>query len=389
MEIASPVRSERKPRRNWAPDSLLLTAVSALVAIGLLMIYSAAMGEAYLGKIPSPGSMFIRQLISLFIGAGAGYILFKFGTVFIRNMVYPLYLVAIILLMLVFVPGMGVQAFVSHQWIRIGSFTFQPSELAKLATILIVANYFSSRDAKSIKFADTFQLFFMFGIPLLLIFLEPDMGAIMVMLAIFVVQFFLSGAPVFGLIAISSVSLGLGTLLLVLGKGSYIIDRFKGFLDPIGNWQTSGWQLYQSLVAISYGGFFGKGLFNGQMKFTNQLPEMSNDFIYSLVVEELGLLGAILVLILFGIFVFQAVKIAARTTNMFNYLVALGIAIHIGFQAFINTGVVVGLLPTTGLTLPFISSGGSSLIVSLAEVGILLAIDKVSWKERNMEIQNG
>lgn len=363
--------------------------MAALVAIGFLMIYSAAMGEAYLGKIPSPGSMFIRQFISFFIGAGAGYILFRLGTGFIKNMVYPLYLVAIILLMLVFVPGMGVQAFVSHQWIRIGSFTFQPSELAKLATILIVANYFSTRDAKSIKFADTFQLFFMFGIPLLLIFLEPDMGAIMVMLAIFVVQFFLSGAPVFGLIAISSVSLGLGTLLLVLGKGSYIIDRFKGFLDPIGNWQTSGWQLYQSLVAISYGGFFGKGLFNGQMKFTNQLPEMSNDFIYSLVVEELGLLGAILVLVLFGIFVFQAVKIAARTTNMFNYLVALGIAIHIGFQAFINTGVVVGLLPTTGLTLPFISSGGSSLIVSLAEVGILLAIDKISWKERNLEIQNG
>ncbi len=362
--------------------------MAALVAIGFLMIYSAAMGEVYLDKIPSTWFMFIRQVISCLIGIGAAFLFYRLGTGFIKSMVYPLYLVSILLLMLVFVPGMGVQAYVSYQWIKIGPFTFQPSELAKLATILIVANFFATRDVKRIDFAETFRLFVMFGIPLLLIFLEPDMGAIMVLLAIFVVQFFLSGAPVFGLVAISSASLGLGTLMLILGKGSYIIDRFKGFLDPIGNWQTSGWQLYQSLVAISYGGIFGKGLFGGQMKFTNQLPEMSNDFIYSLVAEELGLLGALLVLALFMLFVFSAIKVAGRATNMFNYLGALGIASHIGFQAFINTGVVVGLLPTTGLTLPFISSGGSSLIVSLAEVGILLAIDKHSWKTRNLETKN-
>lgn len=304
-------------------------------------------------------------------------------------MAFQLYVISIILLLLVFVPGMGVQAYVSTQWIRFGAFTFQPSELAKLSVILIVANFFSSRDVKKINFDQTLQLFFMFCLPLLLIFLEPDMGAIIVMLAIFVVQFFLSGAPVLGLVTISLTTLGLGTGLLILGKGSYILDRFSGFLDPIANTQTSGWQLYNSLVAISYGGFFGRGLFNGQMKYTDRLPEMSNDFIFSLVGEELGLIGSLLVLALFMVVVVSAIRIAARTTNMFSYLVSLGIAVHIGFQAFINTGVVVGLLPTTGLVLPFISSGGSSLIVSLAEVGILLGIDRASWRERNLELKHG
>jgi cell division protein FtsW len=384
-----PVRSESKRPKYWVPDTRLLASVAVLVVIGFLMIYSSAMGEAYLDLIPSPAGMMIRQGLSLLIGLVVGFILYRLGVGFYKTMAFPVYLFSIILLLLVFVPGMGVQAFVSKQWVRIGSFTFQPSELAKLATILIVANFFSVRNVKEINFRQTFSLFLMFGVPLLLIFLEPDMGAVVVMLAIFVVQFFLSGAPVLGLILISGASLGAGTLLLVLGKGSYILDRFSGFLDPISTKLGSGWQLFNSLVAISYGGFFGRGLFNGQMKFTNNLPEMSNDFIFSLVTEELGGLGAIVVLLAFVVFIFSAIKIAARTRNMFSYLVALGIAVHIGFQAFVNTAVVVGLLPTTGLVLPFISSGGSSLIVSLAEVGILLGIDRASWKERNLELKNG
>lgn len=389
MEKSSPVRSESKRPRHWVPDTRLLVSTACLVVIGFLMIYSSGMGEAYLDLIPSPMSMLIRQIISCLIGLACGFVLYRLGTDFYKSLVFQLYIISILLLLLVFVPGMGVQAFVSNQWIRIGSFTFQPSELAKLSVILIVANFFSTRDVKKIDFRQTLRLFVMFGIPLLLIFIEPDMGAVIVMLAIFVVQFFLSGAPVFGLVTVSLTSLGLGTGLLILGKGSYILERFTGFLDPIANSQTSGWQLYNSLVAISYGGVFGRGLFNGQMKYTNRLPEMSNDFIFSLVSEELGLVGALLVLTLFVVVVISAIRIASRTTNMFSYLVALGIAVHIGFQAFINTGVVVGLLPTTGLVLPFISSGGSSLIVSLAEVGILLGIDRVSWKERNLELKNG
>lgn len=389
MVTALPSKSGRKRQKRWAADPKLLGSVAILVAIGFLMIYSSAMGEAYLDIIPSAIGPLIRQLISFIVGISAAFILFRLSIGFYKTMVMYVYIFAIFLLLLVFVPGMGVQAFVSYQWIRIGSFTFQPSELAKMATILIVANYFSERDVKHINFSDTMRLFIMFSIPLLLIFMEPDMGAIIVMLAIFVIQFFLSGAPILGLVSISGVSLALGTGVLLLGKGSYILDRFKGFLDPIGTWQGAGWQLYNSLIAISYGGFFGRGLLNGQMKYTNNLPEMSNDFIFSLIGEELGVIGAIFVLVLFLIFVISAIRIAARTTNMFCYLTALGIAVHIGFQAFINTGVVVGLLPTTGLTLPFISSGGSSLIVSLAEVGILLGIDKASWKERNLELENG
>lgn len=389
MAKSSQDRLGNKHQKHWVPDSRLLASTAGLVVIGFLMIYSSGMGETYLDLIASPMSMLFRQILSCLVGLVCGFFLYRLGVEFYKLLTYQLYIISILLLLLVFVPGMGLQSFVSTQWIKIGAFTFQPSELAKLSIILIVANFFSSRDVKGIDFNQTLRLFLMFSIPLLLIFLEPDMGAIIVMLGIFVVQFFLSGAPIFGLVTISLTSLGLGTGLLILGKGSYILDRFSGFLDPIANSQTSGWQLYNSLVAISYGGFFGRGLFNGQMKYTNRLPEMSNDFIFSLVGEELGLLGSFLVLGLFVVVIISAIKIASRTTNLFSYLVALGIAVHIGFQAFINTGVVVGLLPTTGLVLPFISSGGSSLIVSLAEVGILLGIDRASWRERNLELRNG
>ncbi|HOR47090.1 MAG TPA: putative peptidoglycan glycosyltransferase FtsW [Caldisericia bacterium] len=369
------------PKRAYVFDKGLLFSTLSLVGIGLLAVYSAGVGKAFVGEVPSPGYLFFKQLVAFIIGFTAGFVAYRSSIDTIKLLAYPIYFLAIGLLVLLYVPGFGVTINYSTRWIEIAGQSFQPSELAKVGLILSTASYLSAREPRKMSVKEVFKLFLMFGVPALLVLRSPDLGSTIVILTIFITQYFLSGAPMWGLIFLGALFV-LGVLYESLTRVAYWKDRITAWLDPLNPNLSDNvsYQMVQSLIAIANGGFFGSGLFYGQQKF-GRLPMVESDFVFSLVVEELGFVGAVFVIAMFALFVVRAIRIASRSKNLFSYLVALGIGLHIGLQGFINMAVATGLLPVTGVTLPFLSAGGTSLIVNMIEVGILFAIDRNNRQE--------
>jgi len=367
--------------RPWIPDRMLLFSVIGLLSIGFLSLYSVYMGQAYAGLIPSIASEMVTYLLGLGLGIVAAFVVSKAPVSFYKKISYPLYFVSIVLLALVFIyPNVS-----HHRWIYVGGYSFQPSELAKLAMVLVSAHYLSENDASQMNFKQILTLLLMFALVGFLVILEPDFSTSVMLLVIFVMQYFLSGARVWILWVLFGI-FGLGVVVQSLVDSSMWKARIIAVLDPINTHSWEAEHLRNSLVAIAGAGFFGKGLFQGQSKFTPKVFAIESDFIFANIVEELGFLGAMVVIALFIVFVFAAIKIASRSKNQFAYLVALGIALHLGMQAFFNIGVVIGLLPSTGVTLPFVSAGSTSLIVNLVEVGILFGIDRHSHQRKTLEV---
>ncbi len=366
------------PKNGKKPDSWLIISTTALVFIGLLAVYSAGLGRAYVGYVPSPLSDLSNQLISLALGVGLAFLVYRVNAKVYRSFAYPVFIFSLFLLLLVYIPGFGVAKNFSTRWIEIAGFSFQPSEFAKVGVILLTGAFLSSRDPKKMPIGEILRLIIMFGIVAFLILKEPDLGSTVIIFLIFVCQYFLSGAPMMGLVVLFAVFV-LGVIFEGLTNVGYWKQRVTAYLEPLRYTDSISYHMVQSLIALSNGGFFGMGLFHGQQKF-GRLPMVESDSIFGLITEELGFVGAVLVIVLFAVFVLRALKIAAKCQDRFTYLVALGIALHVGLQAFVNMGVSTCLLPFTGITLPFVSKGGTSLIVNLVEVGILLGIEK-STKE--------
>ena len=346
---------------------ILFACTIILSLFGVLMVYSAS-------RVSHGMHYLIKQAISLLIGVGT-----MIGCVFLRPRAFQkvalfAYFFGLVLLALVFIPGLSTTSYGATRWLNLGFITIQPSEIAKFCLVFFVAYYVCKYDIAN-NIWRLLLVLAMAGLYCLLIMLEPNMSITICVGLTLLFMLFVGGArwKFFGIIIIPLVALA---VVLVLIE-PYRLSRIVAFLDPWKNPLTEGYQLIQSLYAISSGGIFGVGLFNSRQAHMF-LPFAESDFIFSIIVEELGLVGGLLVLLMFALLIVQIVKIALRARDKFSSLVCMGIAAVIFFQLAINIAVVTGSIPPTGIPLPFISAGGTSLVVFMSAIGVVLNINKQS-----------
>ena len=350
-----------------------MAAVFGLVAFGLLMIYSASAVVAS-QKYGDSLYFFRRQFLWSVVGWVGLWTASRIDPEVWRKVSLPLLGISFILLVLTLVPGIGVEINGARRWIRMGSFSFQPSELAKLAVITYLATYLIRKeDRVKVFWHGLFPPLVVVGVLVVLILVEPDLGTAAVIAGATVGMLFLGGARILHLAMLGLVLIPILTGL-VLAAG-YRKQRILAFLDPWGDPMGSGFQVIQSFLSFGHGGFLGVGLGEGRQKLFF-LPEAHTDFIYAVIGEELGLLGGGLVVFLFLFFLWRCLRILQRHAGSFEGNLAMGIGVLIGIQAVTNLGVVTGLLPTKGIPLPFMSFGGTSLLINLVMVGILLGISR-------------
>ena len=354
-------------------DHILLFVVVALMGVGLVMVYSAS-SITSLAQMADGLYYFKRQLVWVVVGLVA--MLFSSAIPYnkLEKLAVPLLGLAIVLLILVLIPGVARDIGGAKRWLRIGSLGFQPSEFAKMCFVLYMAHSITARQ-KIIKdfWHGMLPDLFVTALVFLLIYKEPNLSTATLIGGTYFAMYFLGNGSLVSLSALA----GGGVLLVIslIFQAGYRMRRLIAFLDPWENARTSGYHIIQSLVAIGSGGIWGLGLGQSRQKFFI-LPERHTDFIFAITCEELGLVGGIIVLALFFILIWRGFYIASRAPNMFGFLTAAGIASVIGLQVIVNIGVVLSLLPTTGVTLPFISYGGSSILFLAIGVGILLNISR-------------
>lgn len=363
-------------------DVVLLGLVFALVVFGLIMVYSSSF--IYAQERTGDGFAFIKkQLIFSVLGFIA---LFSAAQVPYRkwaDWAYPFALVSTALLAIVLIPGVGTRVLGAQRWLKIGPVSIQPSEIAKFAMILFVARQLEKKNNQLHRFVPGVLSNFIIPLPaMILLLLQPDFGSTVMITVVIFLMMFLAGVKKRYLFSITLFGGGLAAAL-ILGS-SYRRARLMTFLDPWQDPLGKGFQVLQSMLGVHNGSLFGAGLGNGKEKLF-YLPEAHNDFIFAVIGEELGFVGILAVICAFCFFIYRGLKIASHSwegqRDRFGALAATGITLALGLQAFVNMGVVLGLLPTKGLTLPFVSYGGSALIVDLFIVGILLNISKGSEKQ--------
>lgn len=356
-------------------DKTLLTLVLILLAFGLVMIASA--GVIYSETRFADAYYFFKH--QLFYGVIPGiFVLYMFSRIdyhFWKKISVLFFFVSVIFLIMVFVPGVGNRIYGASRWIQLGPFSFQPSEMAKLSIIIYLAAWLESRGIHRIK--DIYEGLLPFlGIMALIGFLiikQPDTGTLGVIVLTSMAIFFVSGASMKHIFSLGGV--GVLMLWILVKVEPYRLDRISTFLDPGADPQGIGYQINQALLAIGSGGLFGVGLGHSRQKF-NYLPEPVGDSIFAIIGEELGMIGAMALVILFVALAMRGIKIAKNSPDVFGKLLATGVTMWMVLQAFINISANVALVPLTGIPLPFISYGGTSLVFLMAGVGILLNISK-------------
>ncbi len=354
-----------------APDYFLFTVIMILAGIGIIMIFSTS-GIMALEKFNDKYFFLKRQSLWLLIGITASLIAMKIDYRHYEKPAPRILLACIVLLSMVFLPGIGITINGARRWFKIGGFTFQVSELAKLVLIIYLASALSrkQKDLKNFK-RGVLPLVFVVWLCFTLILLEPDFGTAMIVLAVSYFLFFVGKMP-FSYLALPAVLVAPLSVFIVRSK-PYMLRRLLIFLNPGTDPNGLGYHIIQSLIALGSGGPVGVGLGESTQKMF-YLPEAHTDFIFAIIGEEFGFVGTFLVISLFFIVIYRGAKIALKCDNLFGALLAGGIVMAITFQAMVNIGVVTRLLPTKGITLPFISYGGSSLLINLIAVGILLNI---------------
>ncbi|NMB00106.1 MAG: putative lipid II flippase FtsW [Firmicutes bacterium] len=357
--------------KGGKPDLILFMAVIILLSLGLIMVFSASsvMGLADAGN---PYYYVQRQTILAVAGLILLFILMKVDYHIFKPLALPGLVISSVLLVVVLFVGTGSGG--ATRWIRVAGFNLQPSEVAKLVMVNYVAVYLSNKRDNVRKFLQgLLPILVITGIQFGLIMLEPDFGTAASLVFTVLVVLFAGGVHLGQLTFIGL--LAAPVLVYLLTMKEYRMKRIFAFIDPWADPTDTGWNVIQSLLAIGSGGLFGLGLGKSRQKFS-YLPEHHTDFIFAILCEELGFLGGVSVLILFFIIAWRGLRIAMRAPDLYGTLMAIGITAMIAFQALLNIGVVTGSLPVTGIPLPFISHGGSSLLVSLMGVGILLNISR-------------
>jgi cell division protein FtsW len=352
-------------------DRTLLFTLLFLTGMGVVMVYSTSYFLAI--KLYGDGNYFFERQI-LFAGVGLVIMLalasFDFRK--LRPFTYPLLAGSFVLLVLVFVPGIGKTVNHAQRWISLGFVAFQPSELAKLALVFYLAHSLAKKEEKIKSFTVGFLPHVMVaGVLLALIQKQPDFGTMMTLSAIVGIMLFISGTRISYLLFSAAAMLPIAFVLIT--SASYRMKRVLNFIDQLADPRDASFHVTQSFIALGSGGWLGRGLGASRQKLFF-LPEAHTDFILAVIGEELGYLGVVAVILAFLIVVWRGLRAAMRTRDNYASYLACGLTIMIGLQAFINIGVVLGCLPTKGLTLPFISWGRTSLLISMAAAGILLSI---------------
>jgi cell division protein FtsW len=353
-------------------DRYLFFTVIIAVVFGLLMITSASAIYATL-RFDDQYFFLKQQAILAFVGILFLGIFAKIDYHIWKRWSVVGFIGSLLALGLVFVPGIGTSAYGATRWLDLGFISFQPSEMAKLAVIVYLSAWLSSKNQKQVGNVLEGLIPFVIILSLIgfFIFKQPNVGTLMLIVAISFVIFFSAGAQISHIFTITGLT---GLLFFILIKtASYRWDRFITFLNPANDPQGKGYQIQQALIAIGSGGFFGVGLGQSRQKF-NYLPEPVGDSIFAIISEELGFIGALFTLILFAFLIVRGLLIAKNAPDEFGKLLAIGITSWIGLQAIFNISAISGLMPLTGIPLPFISYGGTSLIFSLIAMGILLNI---------------
>lgn len=364
-----------KPKVNLKKaDLALLISVVALSLFGLFMIYDASSYVAF--RDFADKYRYIKdQLFWVVIGFGALSVVSFFDYHKYYNLALPILLSSIFLLFLVFIPGLGLKILGARRWINLGFFVLQPSEFVKLALTIYLAAWFS------IKEKGRFLAFLLLtGLVILLVMLQPDMGTAVIILGVALVMYFLSGGSVWHILSLVPL-VGLGGLGLILAE-PYRAKRLATFFNPNSSIQTSSYHLRQILIALGSGGLFGVGIGNSLQKYA-YLPESTTDSIFAIIAEELGFVGVVVLIFVILFVIYRGFYIALRAKDTFGKLLAGGITSVIAIQTIVNLGAQTALLPLTGVPLPFISYGGSALIINLICIGILLNISRQSHSGAN------
>ena len=354
-----------------AYDIQLLFPVLFLVGIGIVMVYSASSAVA-LKKFGSDYLFLKKQALFALIGIVALVACRHFPYQWYRPLTYPLLAVALLFLIAIQVTDLGFSAGGSTRWLRIGSLTFQPSEFARFAMVVFLAYSLDKKGEKIKKFSIGFiPHILVFGMFAVCIFQQPDFGSVVILAIITWLMMFVGGVRCTHLFTSLIALLPVAVYYLVMEE--YRVKRLLSFLNPWEYPADEGYQVVHSLMAFGTGGLWGTGIGKGFQKLF-YLPEPHTDFIFSIIGEEFGLFGVLIIIGLYGLILVKGIQIARHTPDTFGSLMAFGLTSAMGIQVCINMGVALGLLPTKGLTLPFLSYGGTSLLLNMASIGILMNI---------------
>jgi rod shape determining protein RodA len=356
----------------WRAFDLQLAAYAALLgSIGLIMAYSNSVEDGQ--SLLEGSTTFVRALLWTGIALIAFVVATAFDYKWLKTFAWPLYGVQMGLLVLTLAIGSGVGG--SSRWVSIGPLQFQFSEIAKILMIIVLANYLGARQGRLTTLPSILGACLLVGPPWILVMLQPDLGTSLVLLAILGGMLFMSGASLRWLAAIAIGVLAALPFVFNNILRDYQQQRILNYLNPSSDIQGAGWQLQQALIAVGSGGPFGKGLTNGTQNQLNFLPVQESDFVAAIYFEELGFLGGVLLLALFGALLWRILVGGWRSKDPFGTMFAAGLASMILFQLIVNLGMVVGIMPITGIPLPFVSHGGASLISLAVGLGILQSIN--------------
>jgi cell division protein FtsW len=362
-------------RERHAPDYTILVVVVALAAVGILMVYSSSAMKGYLSAEADTFQTVGPQIQWALLGLLAMVAMMRIDYRYLRLASIPGYVIALGLLVLVFVDEFNIVIGGSARWLKLGPLpAIHPAEMAKLALIVYLAHWFAKRGTRVGSFWGGVIPFLIIAGPVVaLVFREPDLGTTMVIALTAFTMYFVAGANVVHLGSLVGLA---GFAAIAVGLAGYQMDRIRVWLNPWSDPLGAGYHTVQGLLALGLGGVFGSGLGESRMAGGLFVPNAFNDFIFAIIGEEFGLIGAGVVIALFVLLAYAGIRVALGAPDTFGALLAAGITAWLCIQAFINIGVVVTLLPITGITLPFISAGGSSLIISFAAIGILLSISR-------------
>jgi len=357
--------------KKGAPDMLIFFVVLLLLAIGIIMVFSAS----YYDTIAKDPYYYLRkQLTWGALSLAAMFVMLKIDFFRLKPFINPVFALTLLLLVAVLIPGVGTEVKGSQRWIDLGFTNLQPSEVMKFVLVLFLAKDLSNPGKRLDRFfSDLGPYLVIIGVIGALIMKEPDLGTTIAITITAGVILFAAGLKWLHVIVLGVT--GVAAVAGLIIQEPYRLNRIIGYLDPWAHASKEGYQTVNSLYALGSGGLFGMGLGNSRQKL-DFLPEQHTDFIFAILGEELGFVGAFLVVMLFFLLAWRGYRAALRCPDLFGSYLAAGITTAIVFQAFINMGVVTGLLPVTGISLPFISYGGSSLLLSMIGIGMLLNISR-------------
>lgn len=374
MTYSAAMRNMAHRNDSWHVDNRLLLPALVLMSIGLVMVASSSLSFADY-KFADQFLFVKRHIAYLVLGAVAALIGFYIKPEIWSKYSFLWLLMSVVLLLVVFVPGVGLDLNGSRRWIGVGGFTLQVSEVVKGATVIFLASQLAKhRETLSEDWIHFSKLMAIAGLLSVLLILQPDFGSVVLLLSAYIALLFLGGSHIKQFLAL--VVLSLGTFFLMVTSAPYRLARLTTYLDPWSEKYESGYQLTQSLIAFGRGEWFGVGLGQSVQKML-YLPDAHTDFVFAIFAEEFGFAGVICLLAIYGLFIFRIMQLGRKAIShqyWYGAYVLIGFGLLLSGQVFINLGVNSGLLPTKGLTLPFISYGGSSLIACCGMVGMMLRL---------------